>query len=205
MGSVNYQVLGSNSVKYIGSRNDTAISNANYDTNSYFNIDMQQSAYFTMLIEGFEYNRYHSAIKSTTSSMGKFDTNESIYWLPLKSMQYSEGGMENLSIPCGVFADLPLPFRKHCPTLTCECYDHRSDFFEMKLREWHTQSVVTQGFVPVLDSIVRNVEIRSYATNGEINSHQVCQCILVDDISVSRSYEDNGLKSIQFKLIVVGY
>lgn len=205
MGSVNYQVLGSNSIKYIGSRNDTAISSANYDTNSYFNIDMQQSAYFTMLIEGFEYNRYHANIKSATSSMGNFDRNEMIYWLPLKSMQYSEGGMENLNIPCGVFADLPLPFRKHCPTLTCECYDHRSDFFEMKLREWHTQSVVTQGFVPVLDSIVRNVEIRSYATNGEINSHQVCQCILVDDISVSRSYEDNGLKSIQFKLIVVGY
>ena len=83
--------------------------------------------------------------------------------------------------------------------------DHRSDFFEMKLREWHAQSVVTQGFVPVLESITKKVTIRGWSPNGECNSVTVCDCILADDISTTRGYEGNDMKVISFKLMVVGY
>lgn len=235
-GKVDFKVIGDSingqNIRYIGTKNDISISNYNAHLNTYFNIDIQQSAYFTMLIEGFEYNRFHTSIKSTTkrfedgrrdvffntgaSAFGagetlrttnfeSFNMNGSAFWIPLKSLQYSQGSIENMSIAVGAFADIQLPYRKHAPTLTVEMYDHRSEFFEMKLREWHSQSVITQGFVPVLESITKKVILRGFATNGEQNYQQECQCILGDDISTSRNYEDNALKVISFKLVIVGY
>ena len=203
---------------YIGNKNDFDISKNNAHLNSYFNIDMSQSAYFTMLIEGFEYGRFHTSYMSVTTSPndGRRDTykstnfdnfgrNGSIYWMPLKSLSYNQGSIETASIAVGAFADLQMPFRKHSPTFSVEMYDARNDFFEMKLREWHNMSVLTEGFVPVLESICKKVQIRSWATNGECNSLTECQCILADDINVTRSYDGNDLKLIQFKLIVVGW
>lgn len=235
-GKVSYSIIGDSvnglNTKYIGTRNDVSISNYNAHLNTYFNIDVQQSAYFTMLIEGFEYNRFHASVQSTTSSWNdgrrdsyyaynsktfeatetqistgfeSFSQNTSAYWMPLKSLNYSQGSLENMSIAVGVLADIQLPFRKHSPTLSVETFDHRSDFYEMKLKEWHSQSVVTNGFVPVLESIVKKVTIRGFATNGEQNTQQECYCILGDDITVNRSYEENALKVVSFKLVVVGY
>lgn len=229
-GKVNFSVLEGTS--YIGDKNDIDISKNNAHLNTYFNIDVQQSAYFTMLIEGFEYGRFHSSYMSVTSSAndgrrdnyynrsnnafdsGKplqntgfenFGRNGSIYWMPLKSLSYNQGSIETTNIAVGAFADLQLPFRKHSPTLSVETYDARNDFFEMKLREWHNMSVLTEGFVPVLESICRKVQIRSWATNGECNSLTECQCILADDITCTRTYEGNDLKVVSFKLIVVGW
>lgn len=229
-GKVNFSVLEGTS--YIGNQNDIDISKNNAHLNTYFNLDIQQSAYFTMLIEGFEYGRFHSSYMSVTSSAndgrrdnyynrsnnafdsGKplqntgfenFGRNGSIYWMPLKSLSYNQGSIETANIAVGAFADLQLPFRKHSPTLSVETYDARNDFFEMKLREWHNMSVLTEGFVPVLESICRKVQIRSWATNGECNSLTECQCILADDITCTRTYEGNDLKVVSFKLIVVGW
>lgn len=242
-GKVNFSILrDAQNTSYIGDKNDPNISNYNAHYNTYFNIDVAQAAYFTMLIEGFEYSRFHSSITSDTRQMkttqdqwnnglrdrvwsgtqidkfngvglnnsnstrfDNFTKNGSIYWLPLKSLKYSQGAIDNMTIACGAFADIQLPFRKKSPTLDVEMYDHRSDFFEMKLREWHSQSVVTGGYVPVLESIAKKVHIRSYATNGEVNSYTVCDCILGGDITTSRSYEEDGLKVISFQLVVVGY
>lgn len=235
-GKVDFKIIGDSvnglNTRYIGSKNDIDISNYNAHLNTYFNIDVQQSAYFTMLIEGFEYGRFHASHYSKTFSSNDgrrdnyflnqankfqatgqsistgfetFSRNGSEFWLPLKSLQYSQGSIENMSIAVGTFADLQLPFRKHCPSLSVEMYDHRSDFFEMKLKEWHAQSAVPTGFVPVLESITKKVTLRGYATNGEQNYNQECQCILGDDISTSRAYEGNDLKVISFKLIIVGY
>lgn len=229
-GKVSFSIL--EGTKYIGDKNDLDISKNNAHLNTYFNIDMSQAAYFCMLIDGFEYGRFHSSYMSTTTSandgrrdnyfnrsnnafdFGKpshstgfenFTQNGSIYWMPLKSLQYTQGSIETMSVAVGAFADLQLPFRKHSPTFTVEMYDARNDFFEMKLREWHNMSVLTEGYVPVLESICRKVTIRSWATNGECNSVTECQCILADDINVTRSYDGNDLKLIQFKLIVVGW
>lgn len=214
-GKVDFKLIAvEQGTQYIGNRNDISISDYNAHLNSYFNIDIQQAAYFTMLIEGFEYGRFHASYKSITTSrfdgvinskFDKFPRNDSIYWMPIKSLSQSQGSIETLKLACGAFSDLQLPFRKSSPTLSVECYDHRSDFFEMKLKEWHAQSVLTNGFVPVLDSIIKNVEIRSWATNGECNSVTKCQCILADDITVNRDYESNSLKVVSFKLVVVGY
>lgn len=229
-GKLQYSII--EGTKYIGDKNDLDISKNNAHLNTYFNLDISQSAYFTMLIDGFEYGRFHSSYMSTTTSandgrrdnyfnrsnnafdFGKpsnstgfenFTQNGSIYWMPLKSLQYTQGSIETMSVAVGAFADLQLPFRKHSPTFTVEMYDARNDFFEMKLREWHNMSVLTEGYVPVLESICRKVQIRSWATNGECNSLTECQCILADDINVTRSYDGNDLKLIQFKLIVVGW
>lgn len=235
-GKVNFSIIGDSvngqNTRYIGDRNDVSISSYNSHLNTYFNIDVQQSAYFTMLIDGFEYGRFHASYKSITSSINdgrrdmyyddqvnkfqatekykstgfeNFGQNGSIFWLPLKSLQYSQGSIENMTVPVAAFADLQLPFRKRSPSFTVEMYDHRSDFYEMKLREWHTQSVVTGGYVPVLESIAKKVTIRGWATNGECNSVTECLCILGDDITTNRSYDANDLKIISFKLIVVGY
>lgn len=227
-----------------GFKNEMSVSHLNAHHNSYFNIDVQQSAYFTMMIDGFEYGRFHASFSSTTQSYndGRRDfyfkdnknafnvttidpsnpsasmkysgwndytkqgrTNSTKYWLPIKSLQYSQGSIETMSIASGTFSDIQLPFRKHSPTLTVEMYDHRSDFFEMKLREWHSESVLNGGYVPVLESICKEVTIWGYSTNGECNSITVCQCILADDIVTTRGYDSNELKVIQFKLVVVGY
>ena len=230
MSNVHFSILEGPS--YIGGQNDLDISKNTAHQNSYFNIDMKQSAYFTMLIEGFEYGRYHASHMSTTSSAldgrrdnyfnrsnnafdyGKesvstgfqnFSRNGSVYWMPLKSLSYSKGSIETMNLAVGAFADIRLPFRKNSPTFTVEMFDHRSDFFEMKLREWHDMSVLSNGYVPVLESIAKKVQIRSWATNGECNSLTECMCILADDITVNRSYDGNDLKLIQFKLVVVGW
>lgn len=218
-GKINYTTVrgvlkGQQNTDYIGDKNDISKSNYNAHQNTYFNIDIQQSAYFTMLVKGWEYGRFHTSFKSISTqtydgnrngAFDRFTENNSLYWMPLKSLQYSHGSIETMSLGVGAFADLQLPFRKHLPTLTVEMYDHRSDYFEMKLREWHAQSVLTEGFVPVLESIVKEVEIRGWATNGECNSVTTCSCILADDLTVSRSYEEDGFKLISFKLLVVGY
>ena len=242
-----------------GYKNEPMISSTNSLINTYFNIDVQQSAYFTMLIEGFEYGRFHTQVEATTpdgasltngrhdyyfdtdptpniegdGSLGKnmeytdnitdwvqknvkfaagangswqnFNRRRSVHWLPLKSLQYSQGSIEALSLSTGTFSDLRLPFRKQSPTLTVEMYDHRSDFFEMKLREWHSESVLTEGFVPVLESIKRKVTIMGFSTNGDCNYETNCDCILIDDITTSRDYASNDLKVISFKLLVIGY
>ena len=49
-----------------GYKNEPMISSTNSLMNTYFNIDVQQSAYFTMLIEGFEYGRFHTQVEATT-------------------------------------------------------------------------------------------------------------------------------------------
>lgn len=235
MSRVNFVTL--EGTTYIGNKNDIDISKNNASLNSYFQIDMQRSDSYSMLIEGFEYGRFHTSYMSTTASKSagrrdyyyekdpnafndinnltprktistNFDNwgrNGSIYWMPLKSLTYTQGAIENTTFGVGAFADLQLPFRKHSPTLQVELCDARNDFFEMKLREWHNMSVITDGFVPVLESICKKVQIRSWATNGECNSLTECQCILADDISVTRSYEANDLKVISFKLVVVGW
>lgn len=227
MGKVNFGILQSGQgTTYIGNVADNVVTSKQQHLNSYFNIDAQRIYTFTMLIEGFEYGRYHASYKSITQSVNdgiasqvynpvtkryestgfdNFKQNASINWIPLKSCVFSQGGIENMSIAVGAFSDIQLPFRKHCPTLTCELYDHKSDFFEMKLREWHAQSVVSSGFVPVLESITKKVTIRAWSPTGECNSVQDVQCILGEDISVSRNYADNDLKVISFKMIVVGY
>ena len=51
-----------------GYKNEPMISSTNSLLNTYFNIDVQQSAYFTMLIEGFEYGRFKTQIEATTPS-----------------------------------------------------------------------------------------------------------------------------------------
>lgn len=242
-----------------GYKNEPEITSTNSQMNTYFNIDIQQSAYFTMLIEGFEYGRFHTQIEATSpggsaltngrhdyyfntdpkpnltgdGSLGRnmaytdtmtswidnnvkftsgkngtwqtFSRRRTEHWLPLKSLQYSQGSIEALSLATGTFSDLRLPFRKQSPTLSVEMYDHRSDFFEMKLREWHSESVLTGGFVPVLESITRKVTIMGFSTNGDCNYQTECQCILIDDISTTRGYDGNDLKVISFKLLVVGY
>ena len=245
-----------------GWNNEIDITSVNSQVNTYFNIDIQQSAYFTMLIEGFEYNRFHTQVRATnagtynagrsdftfrndptptavyepysntntyvtggdtvrenwikdniqysnwegsTKQGGPWKGRQSEYWLPLKSLQYSQGSIEALSLAAGTFSDLRLPFRKQSPTLTVEMYDHRSDYFEMKLREWHSESVLTGGFVPVLENIKKHVKIIGFSTNGGWNYTTECDCILIDDITTSRSYAENDLKVISFKLLVVGY
>ena len=227
-----------------GYTNEMDISHLNAHHNTIFNLDIQQSAYFTMNIPDFNYGRFYSSISSVTTSYNdgrrdfyfnrnsnafNVDTvdptnpagsmnytgwdnfkkqhrgNASKHWLPLKSLQYSQGSIETMTLASGTFSDIQLPFRKHSPTLTVEMYDHRSDFFEMKLREWHSESVLTGGFVPVLESICKEVEIRGYSTNGECNYVTTCQCILADDIVTTRGYDSNELKVIQFKLVIVGY
>lgn len=254
--------------------NEIDISNVNSQINTYFNIDVQQSAYFTMMIDGFEYGRFHTQIQASTpggtsllkhnngrrdytfvndpkpvvdgagnlgdgsvmrdSEYGKLTFRDTIepylenntkyngwqnftgndgrrtgrrteHWLPLKSLQFSNGSIEALSLAAGTFSDLRLPFRKQSPTLTVEMYDHRSDVFEMMLKEWHSESVLTSGFVPVLESITKTVTIRGFSTNGDINYETTCECILIDDITTSRDYSTNDLKVISFKLLVVGY
>lgn len=250
-----------------GYTNEPEINSTNSLINTYFNIDIQQSAYFTLLIEGMEYGRFHTQIEAVTPNglgmtngrrdyffeedpvptakyepttahktegsltyvtgsqaeretwieskvkytPGKngqwqnFKGRRTVHWLPLKSLQYSQGSIEALSLATGTFSDLRLPFRKQSPTLTIEMYDHRSDFFEMKLREWHSETVLTGGFVPVLESIKRHVWLRGFSTNGDCNYVTECDCILIDDINTSRDYASNDLKVISFKLLIIGY
>ena len=72
-GKVDFKLIAvEQGTQYIGNRNDISISDYNAHLNSYFNIDIQQAAYFTMLIEGFEYGRFHASYKSITTS--RFDT-----------------------------------------------------------------------------------------------------------------------------------
>lgn len=167
----------------------------------------RRDGYYSYSSDAFNYTGMTPDYKKEWHSTGfeNFKRNGSIYWIPVKSLTYTQGAIENTTFGVGAFADLQLPFRKHSPTLQIEMYDARSDFFEMKLREWHNMSVITDGFVPVLESISKKVQIRSWATNGECNSLTECQCILADDISVTRSYEANDLKIISFKLVVVGW
>ena len=258
---VNFKILQQeNGTTYKGGfNNEIDITSKNSQINTYFNIDIQQSAYFTMLIEGFEYGRFHTQVEATTpngmalkngrhdfyfdtdpkpstagdgSLLRNMKTKDNItdwvdgnvkyfkgkngtwqnftqrrteHWLPLKSLQYSQGSIEALSLATGTFSDLRLPFRKQSPTFTVEMYDHRSDFFEMKLREWHSETVLTGGFVPVLDSIKKHVVIMGFSTNGDCNYRTECDCILIDNITTSRDYSSNDLKVISFKLLVIGY
>jgi hypothetical protein len=71
-GTLNNDILRkTKGVTFIGAKNNLEISSDPYNPtyNSYFNIDVQQSAYFTMMVEGWKFNRFHTAIFSDLGSL----------------------------------------------------------------------------------------------------------------------------------------
>ena len=171
------------------------------------NWDIAQSHFFTVQIysaknEGYPYptglHDKNGAPFSFSSGLGTYKN-----YLPIKSMNFSYTSYENMSIPLNIFGDFPLLHRKKMSAISITCYDMDQDVIELALREWEKQCF-PQNCVEYMDCIKAEFRYRSYDVTGKMNFEKVLEVIPTGSVSVSRSYEENNAKLLNFSLIVVG-
>ena len=159
----------------------------NINLGNKFAMDMAQSRFFTVEIEGFS----------------QYDIN--LGGLPVKSISYTITGIETMPLSIGVFRDIPIPIGKKLPKLSLTLADDNIDQLETQFRVWYDSMFpkASTGTVAYLNEMVRRLQYTSYNTSGVLNFSYSANVILTDDISISRDYESNGLKEFEISLIIL--
>ena len=161
------------------------------------NWDIAQSHFFTVQI---------SQLLDRNGKMFQFASGQGTYkdYVPIKSMNLTYTSYENMSVPFNIFGNLPLLHRKSVSTISFSCYDIDQDVIEMALRAWENRCFPEGRYVAYLDDIKATFKYRSYDVTGKMNFEKDFLVIPASSVSVSRSYEENGAKMLNFSLAVVG-
>lgn len=176
------------------------------------NWDIAQSHFFTVQI----YSKPYEGGKNYAKATGLHDINGNPFnfasgqgtykdYLPIKSMNFSYTSYDNMSIPLAVLGDFPLLHRKKVSTINFSCYDMDQDVIESALRYWEKQCFPEDKYVEYLDNIKAKLTYRSYDVTGKLTFERILEVIPTSSVSVSRSYEENGAKLLNFSVIAVGY
>ena len=138
--------------------------------------------------------------------MFQFASGQGTYkdYIPIKSMNLTYTSYDNMSIPFNIFGNLPLLHRKSVSTISFSCYDIDQDVIEMALRAWENRCFPEGRYVAYLDDIKASFKYRSYDVTGKMNFEKEFFVIPSSGVSVSRSYEENAAKMLNFSLAVVG-
>lgn len=161
------------------------------------NWDIAQSHFFTVQI---------SQLLDKNGKMFQFASGQGTYkdYIPIKSMNLIYTSYDNMSIPFNIFGNLPLLHRKSVSTISFSCYDIDQDVIEMALRAWENRCFPEGRYVAYLDDIKASFKYRSYDVTGKMNFEKEFFVIPSSGVSVSRSYEENAAKMLNFSLAVVG-
>ena len=180
-----------------GIETNVAPSSSNSNGDPLDNWDIAQSHFFTVQI---------SQLLDKNGKTFSFASGHGTYkdYVPIKSMNLTYTSYSNMNIPFGIFGDLPILHRKNVSTISFSCYDIDQDPIEMALRAWENRCFPEGRYVAYLDDIKATFKYRSYDVTGKMNFEKVFLVIPASTVSVSRSYEENSAKLLNFSLAVVG-
>ncbi|MFA6358806.1 MAG: hypothetical protein WCY09_09150 [Candidatus Omnitrophota bacterium] len=150
-----------------------------------FSADMAQSRFFTV-------------------NLDTIDNVNGMKSLPVKSISYTVTGIDTMSLPIGVFKDIPIPTGKKLPRITLTLIDDRMEQIESQIREWYEIMIPTgSGTIGYLDDMIGVLTYESYDTSGDINFSYQANVILTEDLTMSRDYETNGFKILEISFVVL--
>lgn len=173
--------------------------------------DISQSHFFTVQIytPASEKPGYGKAtgLHDRNGKPFMFASGEGTYkdYLPIKTMNFSYTSYDNMTIPLAVLGDFPLLHRKKVTTINFSCYDMDQDVIETALRYWEQQCFPGDKYVEYLDNAKATLKYTSYDVTGKWNFVRVLDVIPTGAVTVSRSYEENGAKLLNFSVMAVGY
>ena len=110
-----------------------------------------------------------------------------------------------MNIPFGIFGDFPLLHKKKVTSVSFSCYDIDDDRIEQALKYWEQQCFPSDSYVAFLDEVKATLTYTSYDTKGKKNYIRTLDVIPASSVSVSRDYESNGAKLLNFSVVAVGY
>lgn len=169
--------------------------------------DIAQSHFFTVQIYSPSNPGYPHAtgLHDKNGQPFSFCSGEGTYrdYIPIKSMNFSYTSYDNMTLPVNIFGDFPLLHRKKMTTVNFSCYDMDQDVIELALKYWENQCF-PENCVEYLDCIKATLKYRSYDVTGKLNFEKCLSVIPTGQVSVSRSYEENAAKLLNFSVVVVG-
>ena len=168
--------------------------------------DIAQSHFFTVQIYGVNEQGQGTGIHYINGSPIAFASGEGVYndYIPIKTMNFNYTSYDNMSIPLGIFGDFPLLHRKKVTSISFSCYDTDQDIIEKALHYWEQQCFPGGNYVSYLSDVVADLVYTSYDVCGNMNFRRILQVIPASSVSVSRSYEENAAKMLNFSVVAVG-
>ena len=168
--------------------------------------DIAQSHFFTVQIFGKNSLGRSTGIHLLNGDPIMFSSGEGTYtnYIPIKSMNFNYTSYDNMNIPMGIFGDLPLLHRKKVTSITFSCYDTDQDIIEKALNYWEHQCFPGGNYVSYLADVVARLTYTSYDVCGNMNFQRILEVIPASSVSVSRSYEENAAKMLNFSVVAVG-
>ena len=173
--------------------------------NSIFYLDMAQSRYFTLTISKLMFNgkpiqfKLGTPIVTKGALPNKFDD-----FFPVKNISVSFTSYNNMSIPFSIFGNLPILHKKSVAKITINAYDLDDDRVERAVQAWERECFPDSNYVAYLDDVKAQFVYKSYDVKGKQNYSKTLYVIPADNVSVSRSYDDNNEKIVSFSVVAVG-
>ena len=165
--------------------------------------DIAQSHFFTVQI----FNSSNGAgLHDDNGQPFNFSSGEGTYknYIPIKSMNFNYTSYDNMNIPFGIFGDFPLLHKKKVTSISFSCYDLDQDSIEKALRYWEQQCFPKGMYVAYLADVAATLKYTSYDVKGRENFTKILEVIPASTVSVSRSYEENSAKLLNFSVVAVG-
>jgi len=181
-----------NNAKTLFKLQATETNNSNGNLNYMFPLeDISQAHHFKIRIGKIPINYEHPAF-------GKF--------LPVKNATFSYVNFENLTLSVGIYGGLPILKRRSVGRLSLNLYDNHRDEVEREIKNWIAECFPLGKYVNYLECMASRMEYWSYQVTGKPNANNpyVYTVIPSDSYNVSRSYEENNAKIINFAVTVVG-
>lgn len=165
--------------------------------------DIAQSHFFTVQIYS---SKTGAGLHDINGKPFNFASGRGTYsnYIPVKSMNFNYTSYDNMNIPFGIFGDFPLLHRKKVTSISFSCYDIDQDAIEKALKFWEQQCFPQGKYVAYLEDIVAELKYTSYDVKGRPNFTRVLDVIPAQSVSVSRSYEENAAKLLNFSVVAVG-
>lgn len=168
--------------------------------------DIAQSHFFTVQIYSKDGARGKgSGLHDNAGSPFMFASGEYKNYIPIKSMNFNYTSYDNMNIPFGIFGDFPLLHKKKVTSISFSCYDIDDDRIEKALKYWEQQCFPANNYVAFLDEVKATLTYTSYNTKGKKTFTNTLDVIPASSVSVSRDYESNGAKLLNFSVVAVGY
>ena len=165
--------------------------------------DIAQSHFFTVQIFN---DKNGAGIHDAKGTPFNFCSGEGTYknYIPIKTMNFNYTTYDNMTIPFAIFGDFPLLHRKKVTSISFSCYDIDQDAIEKAVKYWEQQCFPQGMYAAYLDDVAAKLSYTSYDVKGRENFTRVLYVIPAGSVSVSRSYEENAAKMINFSVVAVG-
>ena len=170
--------------------------------------DIAQSHFFTVQIYSPRntYYPYPTGLHDKEGKAFAFASGRGVWenYIPLRSMNFNYTSYDNMNIPFGIFGDFPLLHRKKVTSINFSCYDTDHDDIEKALKYWEQQCFPYGMYVAYLEDVAATLKYTSYDVKGNKNFVRELEVIPASSVNVSRSYEENAAKMLNFSVVAVG-